>query len=71
MKRRPTNEPIWVAGAGPWRTVSHCPPGTTVVRYKTLAQAEHAEAFLARVRCGHRCEGARGHELIGGLAAVA
>jgi hypothetical protein len=44
-----------IEGAGAF--ASDCNESVSVVRYRTLAQAEHAKRFINRVGCGSRCCG--------------
>ena len=47
----------WVAGDGPWASISTCHAGTARL-HLTRADALAAKAFIDATRCGHRCRGA-------------
>lgn len=47
--------PVWVAGRGPWASVSDCPRGRTIQLYAARDGAEKAKAFIDRNACGGVC----------------
>jgi hypothetical protein len=51
----------WIEGAGPYASVSHCPPGTTVMLCKTMVEAQQAKAFIDELGCGGQCNGKHAH----------
>jgi len=46
----------WIAGDGPYATVSDCPP-LTVELHRTRAKADATLDFLTDCSCGHCCTG--------------
>lgn len=47
----------WVAGDGPWASISTCGAGTARL-HLTRADALAAKRLIDETRCGHRCRGA-------------
>lgn len=52
----------WVAGDGPFASVSWCPRGLTVVLHETALGAANAVRTIDAAGCGGRCIG--NHEVI-------
>jgi hypothetical protein len=49
-------EALWVTGEGDFACVSDCPPGMTVMLFKTLEEAEEAMRTIDESGCGGRCK---------------
>lgn len=47
----------WVAGDGPWASISTCGAGTARL-HESKAEALASKTFIDETRCGHRCRGA-------------
>jgi len=69
--RRRWPRAAWISGAGPFATVSDCPPCRTVELHRTRAKAEDTLDFLREYACGHRCTGRHRIVDLAEVAAVA
>ena len=54
---------LWIWDEGPYASVAHCAPGTTVILWPTFDQARRALDRIAYLGCGHACDETN-HELI-------
>jgi hypothetical protein len=45
----------WVAGDGPWASVSYCPRGTTAILFPSRDEAQRAKEQVDKTRCGGAC----------------
>lgn len=51
----------WIIGNGQYASVAYCNT-TTVMLFRTQAEAERAKSFIDRLACGHACRVE--HELV-------
>jgi hypothetical protein len=51
----------WIIGEGQYASVAYCDT-TTIMLFRTLAEAQRAQALIDRLACGHACR--REHELV-------
>ncbi len=53
--RRKWPSAIWIAGDGPYASVTRCPPGETVMLFGTMVEAETLKSFIDITGCGENC----------------